>query len=175
VTEIDAVRGDLTAETVDAIVNAANSSLLGGGGLDGAVHRAGGPTILEQCVQLRRTSLPDGLPTGEAVATGAGAMAARFVIHTVGPVYGRNQGFDAELLTLCHRNALRVALDIGARSISFPAISCGVFGYPVEEAAPIAVAAVRGMAAEHPDSYDLVRFVLFDERTRAVYRQALLS
>lgn len=175
VTEIVAVLGDLTAEAVDAIVNAANSSLLGGGGVDGAVHRAGGPAILDECVALRSSTLPDGLPTGEAVATGAGRMPARFVIHTVGPVYGRNQGFDAELLTLCHRNALQVALEVGARSVSFPAISCGIFGYPVEEAAPVAVAAVRGMVAEHPEAFDVVRFVLIDQRIRAEFRQALAA
>ena len=174
VTEIGAVIGDLTTETVDAIVNAANSSLLGGGGVDGAVHRAGGPAILDECLALRRGALADGLPTGEAVATGAGRMPARFVIHTVGPVYGRNRGFDAELLTLCHRNALAVAREIGARTVSFPAISCGVFGYPVEEAAPVAAAAVRSVVAEHPEAFDVVRFVLLDERIRVEFQRALL-
>jgi len=175
VTEIDAVLGDLTVEPVDAIVNAANSSLLGGGGVDGAVHRAGGQAILDECLQLRRTALPDGLPTGEAVVTGAGAMPARFVIHTVGPVYGRNHGFDADLLGACHRNALRVAREVGARSVSFPAISCGVFGYPVEEAAPIAVAAARDAVTAYPDAFDVVRFVVVDNRVLAKFLLALAS
>jgi O-acetyl-ADP-ribose deacetylase (regulator of RNase III) len=173
VTVIEAVVGDLTTQDVDAIVNAANSSLMGGGGVDGAIHRAGGPEILDECVRLRRSALPDGLPTGGAAATGAGRMPARFVIHTVGPVYGRNDGFDAELLTLCHRSSLEAAGQIGARSVSFPAISCGVFGYPVEEAAPVAVAAVRGFVAEHPDALDVVRFVLVDDRIHAAFLAAL--
>jgi O-acetyl-ADP-ribose deacetylase (regulator of RNase III) len=164
VTVIDAVLGDLTLERADAIVNAANSSLLGGGGVDGAIHDAGGPAILDACLELRRTTHPDGLPTGEAVATTAGLMPARWVIHTVGPVFGHNDGYDAELLAACHRNALHVARDLGARSVSFPAISCGVFGFPVERAAPIAVATVREVLAAEPAAFDVVRFVLFDER-----------
>jgi O-acetyl-ADP-ribose deacetylase len=173
VTLIDAVLGNLTTEDVDAIVNAANSSLLGGGGVDGAIHRAGGPEILDECMRLRSTALPDGLPTGGAVATGAGRMPARFVIHTVGPVYGRNQGRDADLLTRCHRSSLAAARQIGARTVSFPAISCGIFGYPVEEAAPLAVAAVRAFVAEHPDALDSVRFVLIDDRIRSAFLAAL--
>lgn len=172
-TRIDAVLGDLTAEDVDAIVNAANSTLLGGGGVDGAIHRAGGTAILDECRALRATALPDGLPTGQAVATGAGRMPARFVIHTVGPVYGRNGGADADLLAACHRNALRVAREVGARSVAFPAISCGVFGYPVEQAAPVAVGAVREVVAEHPDAFDDVRFVLVDNRILAKFLLAL--
>ena len=163
-TVIDAVLGDLTLERADAIVNAANSSLLGGGGVDGAIHDAGGPAILDACLELRRTTHPDGLPTGEAVATTAGLMPARWVIHTVGPVFGHNDGYDAELLAACHRNALHVARDLGARSVSFPAISCGVFGYPAEQAAPIAVTTVREVLAAEPAAFDVVRFVLFDVR-----------
>ena len=128
---------------------------------------------LEECVRLRSTSLRDGLPTGAAVATGAGRMRARFVIHTVGPVYGRNEGFDAELLTLCHRNSLAVAHEVGVRTVSFPAISCGIFGYPVEQAAPIAVAAVRSFVADRPDTIDRVRFVLIDDRIHAAFLAAL--
>jgi O-acetyl-ADP-ribose deacetylase (regulator of RNase III) len=173
VTVIDAVLGDLTEADTDAIVNAANSSLLGGGGVDGAIHRAGGPEILEACLALRRSSLPDGLPTGDAVATAAGLMAAEWVIHTVGPVYGRNEGYDAALLGACYRNALMVAREVGARSVAFPAVSCGVFGYPVEEAAPIAAATVREVVAAHPDDFDLVRFVLVDQRVLDVFLAAL--
>ncbi len=137
------VRGDLTQERVDAVVNAANRSLLGGGGVDGAIHRAGGPAILEACRELRRTTLPDGLPTGEAVATTAGDLGARWAIHTVGPVYASDPDPAASLAS-CHTSALRVADELGARSIAFPAISTGVFGYPVDEAAEVAVAAVTG-------------------------------
>jgi len=173
VTAIDVALGDLTRESSDAVVNAANSSLLGGGGVDGAIHDAGGPAILDACLALRRTSHPDGLPTGEAVATTAGLMPARWVIHTVGPVYGHNDGYDAELLAACHRNALHVARDLGARSVSFPAISCGVFGYPVERAAPIAVATVREVLAAEPTAFDVVRFVLFDERILRRFLDAL--
>ena len=172
-TAIDVALGDLTRESSDAVVNAANSSLLGGGGVDGAIHDAGGPAILDACLALRRTSHPDGLPTGEAVATTAGLMPARWVIHTVGPVYGHNDGYDAELLAACHRNALHVARDLGARSVSFPAISCGVFGYPVERAAPIAVATVGEVLAAEPTAFDVVRFVLFDERILRRFLDAL--
>ncbi len=174
-TVIEAVLGDLTVEETDAVVNAANSSLLGGGGVDGAIHRAGGPAILEECQAIRRTSLPDGLPTGDAVVTTAGRMPARWVVHTVGPVYGRNHGFDAELLAACHRNALRAAADVGARSVAFPAISCGVFGYPVEEAAPVAVEAVRAATVELDGAFDLVRFVLVDQRVLARFLLALAA
>jgi O-acetyl-ADP-ribose deacetylase len=175
VTVIEAVLGDLTAEKSDAIVNAANASLLGGGGVDGAIHRAGGQEILDDCLALRRTAWPEGLPTGDAVATGAGRMPARYVVHTVGPVYGRNDGFDAELLAACHRNALQVAHGLGARSVSFPAISCGVFGYPVELAAPIAVSTVREVVAGDPDAFDVVRFVLVDQRILGKFLVALAS
>jgi len=174
VTIIEAVPGDLTAEETDAIVNAANSTLLGGGGVDGAIHRAGGPAILDACRELRRTTLPEGLPTGEAVATTAGLMAAQWVIHTVGPVYGTT-GRDAELLAACHRNALRVAHEVGARSIAFPAISCGVYGYPPEEAAPVAVRAVQETVAAMPDAFDVVRFVLIEPRVLAKFLVALAT
>jgi len=152
---ITVVEGDLTAEAVDAVVNAANSSLLGGGGVDGAIHRAGGPEILAACRELRAGPLPDGLPTGQAVATTAGRMPARWVIHTVGPVYAHEDD-PAALLASCHLESLRVADELGAATVAFPAISCGVYGYPVEEAAPVAVAAVRDAAT----SVEEVRFVL---------------
>ena len=151
-------RGDITQHGVDAIVNAANSSLLGGGGVDGAIHRAGGPAILEECRELRRTRFPDGLPTGHAVATRAGALAASWVIHTVGPVYADHAN-PAPALASCHTEALRIADEIGAASVAFPAISTGVYGYPLDEAAPVAVEAVRGCATTVVE----VRFVLFGE------------
>ena len=131
------LRGDLTGQEVDAVVNAANGGLMGGGGVDGAIHRRGGPAILEACRELRRTSLPEGLPTGQAVATTGGDLPARWVIHTVGPVYARDPD-PAAALAACHANALRVADELGARTVAFPAISTGVFGYPIREAAGVA-------------------------------------
>jgi O-acetyl-ADP-ribose deacetylase len=168
VPEIEVVQGDITEERVDAIVNAANSSLLGGGGVDGAIHRAGGPEILAACRHLRDTELRDGLPTGHAVATPAGLLPARWVIHTVGPIYAAVDD-PASLLTSCHRESLRVADELGARSVAFPAISCGVYGYPVDEAAPIAIGTVRGT----PTSVELVRFVLFDTRAFDTFQRCM--
>jgi O-acetyl-ADP-ribose deacetylase len=160
---IEAVQGDITHQDVDAIVNAANSSLLGGGGVDGAIHRRGGPAILAECRAVRAERYPDGLPTGQAVATTAGDLPARWVIHTVGPVYSDSEDRSA-LLASCHTESLRVADELGAASVAFPAISTGVFGYPVESAARTAVAAIR--AAE--TNVELVRFVLFgDDAYRA--------
>jgi len=156
--EIEVVRGDLTDEDVDAIVNAANSSLYGGGGVDGAIHRAGGPEILEVCREIRRTQYPDGLPTGQAVATTGGRLKARWVIHTVGPIY-LDHDHPEHLLASCHTESLRVADELGARSVSFPAISCGIYGYPLREAAPIAIETVRAADTD----VDLVRFVLFGD------------
>ena len=160
--------GDITAQEVDAVVNAANRSLMGGGGVDGAIHRRGGESIMAACKELRDTTHPDGLPVGEAVATTAGDLRARWVIHTVGPLYS-GKPEDAVLLTACHRSVLRVADDLGAESVAFPAISTGVFGYPVEEAAPVAVAAVRNAETAVAD----VRFVLFDARSMAAFEQAM--
>ena len=164
---IEVVRGDLTEQAVDAIVNAANSSLLGGGGVDGAIHRRGGPEILEACRELRATTLKDGLPTGRAVATVAGRLPARWVIHTVGPVFAAHD-HPEHLLALCHTESLRVADELGARSVAFPAISCGVYGYPVEEAAPIAMTTVR----ETMTDVELVRFVLFDAEAMTAFSAA---
>jgi O-acetyl-ADP-ribose deacetylase (regulator of RNase III) len=165
---ITLVLGDITQQAVDAIVNAANSSLMGGGGVDGAIHRQGGPDILAACQEVRRTRFPDGLPTGRAVATTGGQLRARWVIHTVGPVYLAEPD-PAGLLYSCHRESLRVADELRARSVAFPAVSTGVYGYPVEEAAPVAVAAV-GLAATRVED---VRFVLFDEATFRVFERAL--
>ncbi len=159
------VLGDITRYPVDAVVNAANSGLLGGGGVDGAIHRAGGPAILAACRELRATSLPDGLPTGQAVATTAGNLPARWVIHTVGPVYSGSPA-DADLLADAHRNSLALARELGAASIAFPAISTGIYGYPLREAAPIALAeAARAADLE-------VTFVLFDQRSLEAFRSA---
>jgi len=129
--------GDITKEAVDAIVNAANGSLLGGGGVDGAIHRAGGPEILKECKEIRRTQYPDGLPTGQAVITTAGRMIAKRVIHTVGPVYGSGGKGKAELLAACYRNSLQLAVDNNLKTIAFPAISTGIYGYPQNEAAHV--------------------------------------
>jgi O-acetyl-ADP-ribose deacetylase (regulator of RNase III) len=156
--------GDLTRQHVDAIVNAANSSLLGGGGGDGAIHRAGGPAILEACREIRRTSYPAGLPTGEAVITTAGNLPARYVIHTVGPVYGQHKGREAELLTASYLNSLRLAASHSLISIAFPAISTGAFGYPRHEAADVSSRAISQYLQEaETDSLSLnqVRLVFF--------------
>jgi O-acetyl-ADP-ribose deacetylase (regulator of RNase III) len=168
VPRIVVLQGDLTEQAVDAIVNAANGSLLGGGGVDGAIHRRGGPEILAACREVRRTAYPDGLPTGEAVATTAGDLPARWVIHTVGPVYTRERE-PAGLLARCHTSALRVADGLGAETVAFPAISTGVYGYPLEEAAPVAIEAVRTT----PSRVREVRFVLFDDRALAAFERAL--
>ena len=161
------LRGDLTRQEVDAIVNAANRSLLGGGGVDGAIHRAGGPAILEACRELRRTTHPDGLATGDAVATTAGELPARWVIHTVGPVYD-SESDPASLLASCHVSALRVADELGARTVAFPAISTGAFGYPMSEAAAVAVEAVAGAST----AVEEVRFVLVDDAAFEAFRRA---
>jgi O-acetyl-ADP-ribose deacetylase len=129
--------GDITKEAVDAIVNAAKSTLTGGGGVDGAIHRAGGPEILKECKEIRRNRYPDGLPTGQAVITTAGRMPAKHVIHTVGPVYGSGGKGKAELLAACYRNSLQLAVDNSLKTIAFPAISTGIYGYPQGEAAKV--------------------------------------
>ena len=163
-------RGDITSQDADAIVNAANSSLMGGGGVDGAIHRKGGSRILEECREIRRKRHPDGLPTGEAVATTAGDLPATWVIHTVGPVYAKSED-RSHLLASCHVESLRVADDLGAETVAFPAISTGVYGYPVEEAAPVAIGAVRSADT----SVREVRFVLFDGRTHSAFEVPLAN
>jgi O-acetyl-ADP-ribose deacetylase (regulator of RNase III) len=156
------VIGDLTTQNVDAIVNAANSSLLGGGGVDGAIHRSGGPQILAECRLL------GGCETGDAKATGGGRLPARWVVHAVGPVWRGGGHGEPELLASAHRRSLEVATGLGARTIAFPAISCGIYGYPPELAAPVAVAAAR----EHEGAFDEIRFVFLDESLRVVFAQA---
>ncbi|NJP53059.1 O-acetyl-ADP-ribose deacetylase [Streptomyces sp. SBST2-5] len=158
-TTITLVQGDITRQSADAIVNAANSSLLGGGGVDGAIHRRGGPAILEECRRLRASKYGKGLPTGQAVATTAGDLDARWVIHTVGPVHSTTEDRSA-LLASCYRESLRVADELGARTVAFPAISTGVYRWPMDDAARIAVETVRATDT----AVEEVRFVLFDER-----------
>jgi O-acetyl-ADP-ribose deacetylase (regulator of RNase III) len=156
--DIEFVRGDITEQHVDAVVNAANSSLLGGGGVDGAIHRRGGPEILAECRKLRAERYPDGLPAGQAVATTGGRLPARWVIHTVGPVWAKREDRSA-LLESCYRESLRVADELGAASVAFPAVSAGVYRWPMDDAARIAVQTVRASTTD----VALVRFVLFSE------------
>ncbi|MEU6254725.1 O-acetyl-ADP-ribose deacetylase [Streptomyces sp. NPDC047043] len=165
---ITLAKGDITRETADAIVNAANSSLLGGGGVDGAIHRRGGPAILEDCRKLRASHYGKGLPTGQAVATTAGNLDARWVIHTVGPVWSSTED-RSELLASCYRESLRVADELGARMVAFPAISTGVYRWPMEDAARISVETVRNATT----AVEEVRFVLFDDRAYEAFAQQL--
>ena len=162
---IEIVEGDITTQDVDAIVNAANESLLGGGGVDGAIHRAGGPAILAECRKL------NGCKTGDAKITTAGNMAALYVIHTVGPVYRDGQQGEPELLASCYRRSLEVAVENGVKTIAFPAISCGIYGYPIPEAARIAMGTAAAFLAGE-DSVTLVRFVLFGEKTYQAFAAA---
>ncbi|MGI5261105.1 O-acetyl-ADP-ribose deacetylase [Streptomyces angustmyceticus] len=160
------IQGDITEQAVDAVVNAANSSLLGGGGVDGAIHRRGGPEILAECRALRDGHYGRGLPTGQAVATTAGRLPARWVIHTVGPVH--SEGEDrSDLLASCYRESLRIAGELGARTVAFPAISTGVYRWPLDDAARIAVATVRDLDTAVAE----VRFVLFDERAYTAFAE----
>jgi len=171
--ELSVEQGDITRSRVDAIVNAANSSLLGGGGVDGAIHAAAGPRLLEACRELRRTRLPDGLPVGDAVATPGFDLPARWVVHTVGP--NRHAGqTDPALLASCFTRSLDVAAEVGARTVAFPAVSAGVYGWAPDDVARIAVGAVRGWARARPGGIDQVRFVLFNAPVLAAFRTALL-
>ncbi|MEZ7159714.1 O-acetyl-ADP-ribose deacetylase [Streptomyces sp. MAD19A] len=161
---ITLVQGDITRQSADAIVNAANSSLLGGGGVDGAIHRRGGPDILAECRALRASHYGRGLPTGQAVATTAGRLDARWVIHTVGPVYSATEDRSA-LLASCYRESLRVADELGARTVAFPAISTGVYRWPLDDAARIAAETVRTADT----AVEEITFVLFDERAYTAF------
>jgi len=165
---ISLVQGDITEQQVDAIVNAANSSLLGGGGVDGAIHRKGGPEILEECRRLRASHYGGGLPTGQAVATTAGRLPARWVIHTVGPVYSASEDRSDQLAS-CYRESLRVADELGVETIAFPAVSAGIYGWPLDDAARIAVGAVRAAQTKVEDA----RFVLFTPDVFAAFEKAL--
>ena len=162
------VKGDITQQEVDAVVNAANHSLLGGGGVDGAIHRRGGTAILDECKRIRAERHPDGLPTGKAVATTAGELPAQWVIHTVGPVYAKSED-RSHLLASCHVQSLRVADELGAKTVAFPAISTGVYGYPLTEAAAVAIDAVRNAQT----AVEEVRFVLFHDEAYRVFEKAL--
>jgi O-acetyl-ADP-ribose deacetylase len=167
VTDITLVLGDITAQEVAAIVNAANSSLLGGGGVDGAIHRRGGPQILAACREIRATSHPDGLPTGAAVATTAGRLPARWVIHTVGPVYAKTHD-RSDLLASAYRASLRIADELGASTVAFPAVSAGIYGWPLDSAADIAVSTVR----DTPSKVLEARFVLFSQDVYDAFERA---
>jgi O-acetyl-ADP-ribose deacetylase (regulator of RNase III) len=166
-TQIILLRGDITEQHVDAVVNAANSSLLGGGGVDGAIHRRGGPAILAQCRQLRTDRYPNGLPPGRAVATTAGDLPARWVIHTVGPVYSATDD-RSELLASCYRESLRVADELGAQTVAFPAVSAGAYGWPLYDAARIALTTVAQARTRVREA----RFVLFTEAALATFHSA---
>ena len=162
------VIGDLTQQQVDAIVNAANSTLLGGGGVDGAIHDSGGPTILEECRELRRTTYPEGLPTGQAVITNAGVLPAKHVIHTVGPIYGQHNGNEAALLAACYENSLTLAANHTLSSIAFPSISTGAYGYPKPEAAAVASQAIEAFLLKD-DRIKHVRLVFFQASDGQVF------
>lgn len=164
------VVGDITRQEVGAIVNAANSTLLGGGGVDGAIHDAGGPEILRECRELRRTHYPDGLPTGEAVITTGGKLPARFVIHTVGPIYRHHAGREAELLAACYRNSLNLAREHAVTSLAFPSISTGAYDYPKPEAAAISSRAIKEFLSTDR-AFEQVRLVFFQDGDARVFRE----
>ncbi len=166
--KLELVQGDITHEETDGIVNAANSGLRGGGGVDGAIHRAGGPAILEECRKI------GGCPTGQAVITTGGRLKARHVIHTVGPVYRDGQHGEPELLASAYRNSLALAREHGLKSVAFPSISTGIYGYPVSEAARIALGVVQECSKD-PGFLELIRFVLFDEVTFRAYQAARME
>jgi O-acetyl-ADP-ribose deacetylase len=170
VPRITLLLGDITRQHVDAVVNAANSSLLGGGGVDGAIHAAGGPELHAACLELRAGDYPHGLPAGRAVATTAGELPARWVIHTVGPVYDERED-RSDVLASCYGESLRVADDLGAESVAFPAVSCGIYGYPVDEAARVAVRTVLDTPTRVAD----ISFVLFTPTVLDAFERALAT
>lgn len=169
-TDLILKQGDITREEVDAIVNAANSSLLGGGGVDGAIHRAGGPSILEECRAIRARQ--GGCPTGEAVITGAGHLRARYVVHAVGPVWQGGHADEPALLASAYRNSLTLAAAHGARTIAFPSLSTGIYSYPLDRAAPLALGVVRDYALAYP-TFAEIRFILFSAESFAAFAAAL--
>jgi O-acetyl-ADP-ribose deacetylase len=170
-TKVCLIQGDITDMNTDAIVNAANSSLMGGGGVDGAIHRKGGPTILEECKRIRTTEWPDGLLTGKAVITLGGNLKARYVIHTVGPVWYGGMHGEAELLKEAYRSSLKLAVSRGLKTMAFPSISTGAYGYPVEKASQVAITAVKQYLAKE-DKIDRVVFMLFTKHDLEIYREA---
>ncbi|RMF56269.1 MAG: O-acetyl-ADP-ribose deacetylase [Bacteroidetes bacterium] len=172
-TRLRLVRGDITDQAVDAIVNAANPTLLGGGGVDGAIHRRGGPAILAACKQIRTEHYPEGLPVGEAVLTTAGRLPARYVIHTVGPIWAGGHSGEREALARAYRNSLALAREHGLRTVAFPSISTGAYGFPITLAAPLALRTVIEELHAHPGAFDEIRFVLFSEDDYETYRTAL--
>ena len=172
-TKLTLVQGDITKQTTDAIVNAANSSLMGGGGVDGAIHRAGGPTILEQCKQI--VAKQGRLPPGKAVITTGGNLPAKFVIHTVGPYWQGGRSNEAQILASCYKESLKIAEDKKLSSISFPSISTGAYRYPMDQAAKVALETVISFLKEDAITLKEVRFVLFDERTYEAYRKNLMQ
>lgn len=165
---IECIEGDITREACDAIVNAAKASLRGGGGVDGAIHRAAGPGLLDECIR----EYPDGCATGEARITSGHGLPARFVIHTPGPIYGAHDGAEAELLASCYREALRVGVEAGCKTFAFPAISCGVYGYPANEAARVALTTCSAVCRDVP-AIERVRFVLFGAEMFEIWSAAL--
>ena len=169
---LEIIKGDITEIEADAIVNAANSTLLGGGGVDGAIHRRGGPKILEECKRLRATEWPDGLPTGCAAITSGGNLKAKHVIHTVGPIWRGGFHEEAKLLKQAYRSSLKLAITYGLKTVAFPSISTGAYGYPVEEASRVAVGAVKDFL-EKEDKLERVSFVLFSESNFEVYLKAV--
>ena len=166
------IKGDITDVEADAIVNAANSTLLGGGGVDGAIHRKGGPKILEECKRIRATEWPDGLPTGNAVITSGGNLKAKHVIHTVGPIWRGGFYDEAKLLKQAYWNSLKLAVANGLKTVAFPSISTGAYGYPIEEASRVAVGAVKDFL-EKENKLERMIFVLFSERDFEIYLKAV--
>jgi len=164
------VQGDITEMETEAIVNAANPSLMGGGGVDGAIHRKGGPKILEECKRIRATEWPNGLPTGKAVITSGGNLKAKYVIHTVGPIWRGGNSGEPELLAEAYRNSLKLAVSKGLKTIAFPSISTGAYGYPIEKACRVALTTVKEFL-EKEDKLDMVVLVLFSKRDFEIYKE----
>lgn len=169
-TRIRIIKGDITEQDIDAVVNAANSSLMGGGGVDGAIHTRGGPRILDECMRIREREWPGGLPAGEAVVTGGGLLKARHVIHTVGPVWKGGNHNEPELLAQCYRSSLREARRLGLRSVAFPSISTGAYGHPIVEASRVALRTVKE-SVENGEGPEVITFVLFSEDDLSVYQR----
>ncbi|MGM0555908.1 MAG: O-acetyl-ADP-ribose deacetylase [Myxococcota bacterium] len=172
-TTIRLIQGDITEQDVEAVVNAANSSLMGGGGVDGAIHRKGGDAILKECKEIRNDEYPDGLPTGEAVLTTAGKLPADHVIHTVGPRWKDGHSGERDQLADAYRNSLEIAEEEGLESVAFPSISTGAYGYPIDQAARVALETVADFLEDNDTGIDEVRFVLFSEDDLATYEEAL--